>query len=275
MKPLIMAAAINENKVKPDSKCPSCSGPRVIGGFTIRTFNNQYHPQASMTQVLENSDNTGMIFVGEKLGLEKVYSYLEKYGFGKKTNIDLEGEEEGNLRPKKDWREIDLATATFGQGIAVTQIQMLKGFAALANGGFSITPHVASKTSDDKKAYPVNFKKGDRILKEDTTMAVKDMLVSVTERSPLRFSRDLHPELKNYRIAAKSGTAQIPIAGHYDSNKTIGSVIGFVPAEKPRVLVYVRLIEPSVRSWGSDTAGPIFFNIMDDLLKHYGIPPRG
>ncbi len=273
IKPLIMAAAINEGKVKPETVCDRCAGPRQIEGGIIRTFNNKYHPNTTMTETLENSDNTGMVFVGEKLGKEKLLHYLDIYGFGGKTGIDLQGEEAGTFDPGKDWYPLDLATLTFGQGIAVTAVQMIRGYCALANGGMLVTPQVVTSVRDGDRAVEIKPKIGPRVLSEATTKTIAEMMVSVTEKSPLHFPRDRIAGLSRFKIAAKSGTAQIAIAGHYAQGKTIGSVIGFAPADNPKFLLLVKLNEPAVRPWGSDTAGPIFFAIAHDLLLYYGISP--
>lgn len=272
-KPLIMAAALNENKVTPATKCDRCLGPRVIDGGVIRTFNDQYHPETTMTEVLENSDNTGMVFVGEKLGRELLFNYLNRYQFGKKTGIDLEGEETGLLKTASQWYPLDLATVTFGQGIAVTPIQMVRAFSAIANGGYLVNPHVVTRFVKGERVIPVDPKTGSRILSFETSKTVTRMLVGVTEKSPLHFPRDRVAGLEKFKIAAKSGTAQIPISGHYEQAKTIGSVIGFAPADNPKFLILVKLDEPSVRPWGSDTAGPIFYNLVHDLLLYYGVSP--
>lgn len=274
MKPVIMSMALEEGKVKPTSRCPVCSGPRVIGEYTIRTFNNQYHPNLTMTQVLENSDNTGMVYIGELLGKKTIYNYLQKYEFGNLTGIDLQEEETGTIKPLSQWYPIDAATINFGQGIAVTPIQMVRAFNVIANGGRLLKPYIVEEELENNgKKINVAPKDSKIIISKETANILTEMLVSVTEKSPLHFPKERTPQLNNYRIAAKSGTAQIPIYGSYDPNKTIGSVIGFAPVNKPRFLVYVRLVEPAVRPWGSDTAGPIFFKIMADLLLHFGIPP--
>lgn len=273
LKPLIMSAALNEKLVTPQTKCDRCDGPRVIGEYTINTFNNKYHPDSTMEEVLENSDNTGMVFVAEKLGSSKLYDYFKSYGLGEKTGIDLEEETTSEIRPKDEWRPIDLATASFGQGIALTRLQILRAFAAIANQGKLPKPIVVKEILTPGKVVTVESETVRQVIKPAVAEALTEMLVSVTEKSPLHFPRDRIPELNGYRIAAKSGTAQIPVAGHYDPNKTIGSVVGFAPADNPRFVVLVSLVEPSVRPWGSDTAGPIFFEIIKELFLYYGIQP--
>jgi cell division protein FtsI/penicillin-binding protein 2 len=267
MKPLIMAAAINENKLEPQTRCPVCSGPRSIGGGVIKTFNEQYHPGATMIEVLINSDNTGMVYVGEILGKDLLLKYLSKFRFGEKTGVDLQEEESGKV--KKEWYPLDLATVTFGQGIAVTSLQMVRAFAAIANGGFMVTPQVATKIGDFEVKPHIN----EQILSAKTAQVIKEMMVQVNLKSPLHFPFERTANLSRYRVAAKSGTAQIPISGKYTDDKTIASVIGFAPADDPKFVVYVKLNEPNVRIWGSDTAGPVFYNIIRDLLLYYNVAP--
>src|SRR3989344_3790458 len=141
-KVLVMSAVLNEDLVKPDTVCDKCFGPISIGGFLIRTWNGKYYPDTTLKDVIIHSDNTGMVFVGQRLGLDKFYSYLENYGFGQPTKIDLQDESAPDIKPKNEWREIDLATASFGQGIAVTPIQMVRAVSAIANGGNLMEPHI-------------------------------------------------------------------------------------------------------------------------------------
>ncbi len=273
MKPLVMAAAINENKVTPETRCDRCDGPRKIGEYYIHTFNDQYHPNLTMSETLINSDNTGMVFVGEKLGFDKLYSYFEKYGFGSKSGIDLQEEEEGSLRNFNDLYPVDKATLTFGQGIALNAVQMVKAWAVLANGGVEITPHVVSKIQTDGKEIELKTPKGRRIISASTAKVLTQMLVRVANESPVHFPLDRVSELSKFRIAAKSGTAEISAGGKYQKQGTIASVIGYFPADNPRFLVMVKLNEPEVRPWGSDTAGPVFASIARDLLYYYGVTP--
>lgn len=273
MKPLIMAAAINENTLTPETRCDRCDGPRLVGGFFIHTFNNTYHPNLTMTETLINSDNTGMVFAGEKLGFNSLYEYLKKFGFGQKTGIDLEEEEGGSLRDPDTYYESDRATLSFGQGVAVNAVQMVKAFSALANGGKPVTPHLVSDVWDGQKKIKLNWKTGPQVISESTAKTVTEMMVQVCEESPTRFPRERIRELEKYKIACKSGTAQIAIGGKYKEKGTTASVIGFFPANDPKFLIYVKLVEPELRPWGSDTAGPVFFNIIRDLINHYLISP--
>lgn len=273
IKPLIMAAALNEEAVKPQTKCDRCSGPRVIGDDTISTFNDEYFPDSTMVEVLEHSDNVGMVFVSEELGKDKIYDYLQAFGLDENTGIDLEEETSAQLRPKRQWSEVDWATVAFGQGVALTRVQMLNAFAVLANQGNLLQPTVVKKILTKEEEIEIKPKVIRQVVKPQVARVITEMLVSTTEKSPLRFPRNRIPELDGYRIAAKSGTAQIAVAGEYDPEKTIASVIGFAPADNPRFVILVNLTEPTAAPWGSDTAGPIFFQILKELFLYYGIQP--
>ena len=267
-KVLVMAAALNEDLVQPDTRCDDCSGPISIGGFVIRTWNNKYFPDTNLKDVIVHSDNTGMVFVGRKLGLDKFYSYLGKFGFGKTSDIDLQDESSPDIRPKSDWREIDLATASFGQGIAVTEIQMVRAVAAIANGGNLMEPHVVREVKDEKGSFEVKPKVKDKVIKDSVAQIVKEMMVAAVEEGEAKVFRP-----KGFRIAGKTGTAQIPVAGHYDPNKTIASFVGFAPADDPKFVMLVRYDEPSASIFGSETAAPTFFEIAKQLLLYYKIAP--
>lgn len=267
---LVMAAALNENKITPDTRCDKCSGSREIGGFTIRTWNNKYFPNTTMTEVLEHSDNTGMIFVSEKLGKEKFIQYLKAFGFGLPTGIDLQDESTSQLRLDKSWLAIDLATASFGQGIAVTPIQMVRATAVIANGGKLLEPHVVAKVeTKDGKIIAIEPKVIRQVISASTAKVLTEMMVNAVDKGEARWAKP-----QGYRIAGKTGTAQISLAGHYDENRTIASFVGFAPADEPKFVMLVRLTEPTSSPWGSETAAPLFFSIAKELFSYYGIVPK-
>lgn len=267
-KTLIMSAGINENVVKPDTKCDECSGPVVIGQYSIRTWDNKYRPNETMQDVITQSDNTGMVFVGKKLGQDKLYDYIQRFGFGKMTQIDLEDENSPELRPKKDWKEIDYATATFGQGVAVTPIQMVRAVSSIANGGYLFEPHVVKTITSDNKTIEIKPQIIGQPIAAETAKTVKDMMVKAVDEGE---AGRLAP--RNYRIAGKTGTAQIPIAGHYDADKYMASFIGFAPADNPKFIMLVLYNEPKSSIYGTSTAAPTFFEIAKELLLYYQIPP--
>lgn len=267
-KVFVMAAALNEEVVKAETECDRCFGPRHISGYTIETWNNQYPPNPTMVEVIQHSNNVGMVFVGEKLGIEKFITYLKKFGFGEKTGIDLEGEDSPELRQKDKWREIDLATASFGQGIAVTPIQMLRAVAALANRGQLMRPFVVKKVISGEDTVEIKPKMEGEVVSPTTARVMTEIMVNAVDKGEAKWCKP-----KGFRIAGKTGTAQIPVAGHYDEQKTIASFIGFAPADNPRFAMLVTLYEPTSSPWGSETAAPLWFEIAEELFTYYGILP--
>ncbi len=268
-KSIVMASAIDAGVVTPDTKCDICSGPVSLGGFDIRTWDNNYFPNTSMTDVIIHSDNTGMVFVSKKMGLNRLYSYLNAFGIGHQTDIDLQGEAVPELRSVDQWRSIDVATASFGQGIDVTPIELLEAFSALANGGKRMQPHVVSQIqSDDGEVVTIPPREINQPISAETAQVITEILVDAVNKGEAQFAR-----LHGYRIAGKTGTAQIPISGHYDPSKTVASFIGFAPADNPKFSMLVIYDEPSSSIYGSETAAPTFFTIAKDLLNYYNIPP--
>lgn len=268
-KVLVMAAAIDAGLVEPETKCTKCDGPRVISDYVIKTWNDQYFPDSNMVEIIQHSDNVGMIFVAEQLGVEKLFSYLKNYGLGQKTGVDLEDETTPQLRPEKDWRLIDLATASFGQGIALTPLQMVRAVNTIANEGRLVEPYIVSKVISEDGEIEIKPDLGRQVLKTKTAFILTEMMVNAVDKGEAKWAKP-----RGYRIAGKTGTAQIPVAGHYDEEKTIASFIGFAPADKPKFIMLVTLREPSSSPWGSETAAPLWFDIAKELFTYYGIQPQ-
>lgn len=268
-KVLIMAAALNEKVVEPDTQCDECQGPTVVSGRLIRTWNNKYYPETKMNEVIVHSDNIGMVFVGKKLGIEKAYQYIQDFGLGSITGIDLQDESSAEIRPKNEWREIDLATASFGQGIAVTGIQIVRAVGALANSGKLIEPHVVKAIQNESQVVEIKPKLVKEIISPKTAEIITQMMIEAVEKGE---AKTFAP--KGFKIAGKTGTAQIPVAGHYDPQKTIASFVGFAPADNPRFVMLVRYQEPSSSIFGSETAAPTFFEITKELLTYFNVAPN-
>ncbi len=267
-KVLVMSAALNESAVKEDTKVNE-DGPVAVGEYTIRTWNNEYHGELTMSEVIQHSSNVGMVFAARKLGKDKFIRALHDFGIGEPTGIDLQEESSPELRSDREWREIDLATASFGQGIAVTPIQMVRAVAALANGGAMMEPRVVREIVDGKgKKVEIKPKKVRQVISPQTAAVMTEMMVNAVDQGEAKWAKPV-----GYRIAGKTGTAQIPVAGHYDDKKTIASFVGFAPADNPKFVMLVTLREPSSSPWGSETAAPLFFNIARDLFAYYSIPP--
>ncbi len=272
IKPLIVAAALEEKVIDTKDKCNICNGPVTIGEYEIETWNKEYHPESTVEEILKHSDNVGMVWIGNKLELDNILKYLRKYGFDRKTTIDLEGEVSLPLREEKDWYPIDIATSAFGQGIAITPIQMITAFNALANGGVIVPPRLMEKVSENNNnniTWQYRPPKGKRIISKETTNLVKEMLISAVNDGEAKWTR-----LKNYTVAGKTGTAQIAVRGKYDEEKTIASFIGYAPADNPRFTMLVSLVEPTSSQWGSETAAPLWFDVTSKLLYLWGVSPH-
>ena len=269
LKPLIMSAALDANLVTPQTKCNICDKPVSIGGYEIRTWNNEYFKDINMVDVIRHSDNTGMVFVGQKMGIDRMINSLNKFGIGEGTGIDLQGETSQSLPPKNKWYAVDLATRAFGQGISVTPIELLVAFSSIASGGLRMEPHVvgAIQTADGK-TIKISPKVLGRTISENTSKVMTEMLVNAVNKGEASFAR-----LKGYRIAGKTGTASIPIAGHYDPNKTVASFIGYAPADNPKFVMLVIFDKPTSSIYGAETAAPVFFDIARQILLYYGISP--
>lgn len=268
-KVLVMAAGIDSGLVTPDTRCDSCAGPVEIGGYNIKTWNDQYLPNITMNEVIQHSDNTGMVFVSKKLGLERFVDYIKKFGLGSITGIDIQGEVTEALRPLKKWHEIDLATASFGQGISVTPIQLITAVNSIANGGKLMRPMVVDKIiTPDNRTIQIKPQEVGQTVSSATAKVVTWMMVNAVEKGEAKFAK-----IPNYNIAGKTGTAQIPVAGHYDPTNTNASFIGFFPAEDPKITMLVVINKPHSSIYGAETAAPTFFSIARDLIQKYNIEP--
>ena len=267
-KVLVMAAAIDSEAVKPETICDICGGPVKIDKYTINTWNNEYYPDSTITDILVHSDNVGMVFVGQKLGLDKFLDYFNRFGFEEKTGIDLQDEALPAIKSDSKWTYVDLATASFGQGFLATGIQLLTAVAAIANGGELVQPRLVEKIVSDDRTLPLPVKLKRRVIKPETASVIKDMMVAAAQAGEAKWAA-----VKGYKIAGKTGTAQVAVGGRYEEEKTNASFIGFAPADKPKFAMLVTLKEPSTSPWASETAAPLWFSIAQDLLNHFNVVP--
>ncbi len=268
-KPLVMSSALDSNLVTPQTKCSICSGPVSVSGFDIRTWNDKYYNDNNMVGVIQHSDNIGMVFVAQKLGIDRMINYLSAFGIGDLTGIDLQGEVSQSLAPKELWYPVDLATKGFGQGISITAIELLSATSAIANKGVRMEPHVVGAVEDPNgKISKIPPKILGKPISEQTAKVMTEILVNAVNKGEASWTR-----LKGYRVAGKTGTASIPVKGRYDPNQTIASFIGFAPADNPKFAMLVVLDRPTVSIYGAETAAPIFFSIAKNLLLYYGIAP--
>jgi cell division protein FtsI/penicillin-binding protein 2 len=258
-KVITMASALDYKNIKITDTCPICHGPLQIGEYLIKTWNDKYYPKSNPTEILQHSDNVGMVFISRSMPKNVFLEYIKRFGFGAKTGIDLEGESPSSLRPEKDWYEIDYATASFGQGIAVTPLQMVRAVSALANGGYLIDPRVV-KSLDGRETVSKNRKK---IIGSESASQITEMMINNVENGESKWAKP-----KNLKVAGKTGTAQISILGKYDDRKTIASFIGFAPADKPKFVMLTILREPTSSQWGSETAAPLWFKIATEIDRY-------
>lgn len=266
-KPLVMAAAIDKGVVEPETE-GTFSNFTVVQGYEIHTAQDKAFGKETMTQVLENSDNVAMVWLTEKLGKEDLGKYIKDFGFGVKSGIDLEAEEAGNVLPLRQWREINRATMSFGQGIAMTPIQLTSAFSALANKGILMRPFVVSKViREGGEVLETKPKEARRVIKEETAAKIAGMLVSVVEKGHGKKAK-----VEGYKVAGKTGTAQIPKKeGGYEENAHIGSFAGFFPADDPQITMLVKFNRPQNVEFAESSAAPIFGEIAAWMVNYLGI----
>lgn len=265
-----MGIGLDTGVVGPDTECPVCGGALVVQGHSIKTWNNKYFPTGeTMTKILEHSNNIGTAWLAGKVGREKFYEYAKKLGIGEKTGIDIEGEETGVFYSGSSvLQPLDLATMGFGQGFSTTALKILQIAGAVANGGLMMEPRLVSKITDLDREIQLPPKQVGQVIKSETARVLTQMLVKAVENGE---ARRLVP--KGYRVAGKTGTAQIAIAGKYDPNKTIASFVGFAPAEDPKFAMIVKYVEPTTTPHGATTAVPTFMAITKDLFGYFGLAP--
>lgn len=267
MKPITMAAALDKGIINPNTTYED-KGFVKVGGTTIKNYTSKPNGVQTMTQVLEKSLNTGAVFVQQKMGKDIFLEYLEKFGFNDKTGIDLKNETKGNLSNLKG--DVEYATAAFGQGIAITPIEIATAFSAIANDGVLMRPYVVDKiiysNGTEKKTEPKEVR---RVISSDTASRLTAMMVSVVKNS-----FDKKAGVPGYLIAGKTGTAQIPDFknGGY-SDQTIHSIEGFFPAYNAKFSVLIKIDEPKGIRFASDSITPLFKQIAEYLLNYYEIPP--
>ncbi|PIQ73605.1 hypothetical protein COV58_01620 [Candidatus Roizmanbacteria bacterium CG11_big_fil_rev_8_21_14_0_20_36_8] len=267
-KPLVVAAAIEEKKLKPNDIYNE-KGSIKIGEYSISNWNDKYEGKISIQRILEKSSNVGMVYVGETLGKENLFKYIKKYGFGSYTEVDLQGEVTGQVKSIEEWYPIDAATFSFGQGISLTGMQLVRAFGSVINGGYLMRPYIVREVIEDGIKKIREPKIQEQVLSKKTSDTMKKILVSVVNNAEATWKI---PE--GFTFGGKTGTAQIAVSGTYDASKTIASFIGFAPADEPEFLMLVVIDQPKTSEWGSETAAPLFFDIASELLVHFNVQPQ-
>lgn len=269
-KAITMAAALDTDAVGPQTTYVD-EGLAQIGSHTIRNSDNKSYGVQTMTRVLEQSLNTGAIFAMRETGQQSFKSYVERFGFGEAAGIDLQSEVSGNTGALNEKGEIYFATASFGQGITVTPLQLVSAFASIANGGQLMRPYVVRAVREkDGVMREIRPEIRRQVVSERTAKLLSAMLTSVVERG-----HGKRAGVPGYYIAGKTGTAQIPKKDGpgYEPGAHIGSFIGFGPVEDPVFAMAVRIDRPRDVQFAESSAAPLFGKIAQFLLQYYGIPP--
>jgi cell division protein FtsI (penicillin-binding protein 3) len=270
-KGMLAAAALEERVVAPAEMFFCENGALRVGRWTI----NDSHPHGwlSFAEVIQVSSNIGVTKVAQRLGRERYHRYLEAFGFGRRTGIELPGESPGILRPADKWAQVDLAVHAFGQGVSVTPVQMAAAYGAIANGGVLMRPFVVRRVVSPTGALVAETAPAAvrRVLSEKTARTVTELLRRVVEEKTGTGTR---ARLEDFPVAGKTGTAQkvnLQIGGY--SSKRIGSFVGFVPADRPRAVIFVAIDEPSTSSYGGVVAAPVFRAIAAAAMQRLGVEP--
>jgi len=268
MKAFTMSIGLNEGKVTPDMPFFD-TGSVTIGKDVIYNFNHHKYGQQTMTGVLENSINTGAVYVSQQISHETYLDYMDKFGFGAKTGVDLQGEVYSKNTLLRNGSEMGFATASFGQGIETTPIQLVAGFCAFANGGKLVKPHIVEKIVRDKNEDFIETEViQNQIVSTKTVSEITAMLTSVVEKG---YGGGKVP---GYYLAGKTGTAEVPYENKkgYYPDKTIQSFVGYGPALNPQFVILVKLDDPKV-SKSSLSAVPVFKKLAQYIINYWQIPP--
>lgn len=270
-KPITMAGALEEGKITPQTTYVD-EGKVKVGGYTIYNYDSRVWGKQSMTGVLEKSINTGAVFAEEQLGNKKFLDYVKKFKIFEKTGIDLQGEIFSENKNFKKGYEINFVTASFGQGIEMTPIQIVRAFCVIANGGKLVKPYVVERISNGSEEIKTRPEISEPIISPKTASQLTTMLVSVVENGYGKAAK-----IPGYYIAGKTGTAQVSwsaldIDKSGYSDKTWQSFIGYAPAFNPKFLILVKLDNPKTKT-AEYSALPIFHDLARYIIDLWQIPP--
>ncbi len=268
LKVLLAAAALDTQNVRPEERIFCELGHYQVGSHII----HDHHPYGTLTfaEVLQHSSNIGAAKIGERLGKKTYHKYLRDFGIGQRTGVDLPMESPGILAPVDNWARINLVTASFGQGVAVSPLQLASAYAALANGGMLMKPYLVKEVLDaDGKAVKANSPTPIRqVVRPETAHLLMQLLEKVVEKEGTGW----RAHLDGVRVAGKTGTSQKTNAsGGYSAHGRIASFIGIVPADQPRFVILVAIDEPKTAVYGGEVAAPVFQAIARQALARIGI----
>lgn len=269
---ITLASVLEEGLVDLEKDIFYDAGSTTISGARIRCWKAGGHGTETYLQVVENSCNTGFVSLGFKLGKEKLFNYIKKFGFGSKTGVDLNGEENGILFNLDKVGDLELATTSFGQGVSVTPIQQIVAVSAAINGGYLMKPYIVKSLNEPvtntviKENKPTIVRK---VISEETSTKVRYALESVVANGTGR-----NAYIENYRVGGKTGTAQKVKNGVYMVGNYIVSFIGFLPADDPEVVVYIAIDYPKgITQYGGTVSAPIAREVLLDSISTLNIKP--
>ncbi|UCG24520.1 MAG: penicillin-binding protein 2 [Chloroflexota bacterium] len=268
MKLITMSAALDSGTVTPQTTYYD-SGVIVLGGHPLYNWDRSARGTVDMTGLLANSLNVGAATIASWMGPDTFYNYFQRFNFGRPMGIDVMAEAGGQLPLPGDelWTETNLGTNAFGQGMAVTPLQMVASVSALANDGYLMQPYLVQSIRKDGQIVEHEPTVISRPISEQTADVVTAMAVNAVR------TEVFGAQVVGYTVAGKTGTAQIPEGGIYHPSDTIASFIGWLPADDPEIIVLIKLDRPKASPWGSTTAAPAFAELATDLVALLDIPP--
>ncbi len=271
-KVFLMAAALNEAVISTRQSFDCENGSYRVGGRVIH--DHKPYQNLKPTEIIKYSSNIGAAKIGKLLERQTFYNYIRDFGFGERTGIDLPGEGIGLLREPDKWFEVDLAAISFGQGISVTPMQLASATAAIANGGYLMEPYVVDRVVDSQGQVTLQNKPlvVRKVIARDVAQVVTAMMETTTEEG----GTAVNARVPGYRVAGKTGTAQKVdmVTGGYSADKRVGSFVGFLPADNPRLVILVIIDEPKKGVYGSLTAAPVFSKIAAQAMHYLKISPN-
>jgi cell division protein FtsI (penicillin-binding protein 3) len=267
-----MAAALNEAVVSTKQKIDCENGKFRVGGKDIH--DHKKYQKLTPAEIIKYSSNIGSAKIGKLLERETFHSYITDFGFGQQTGIDLPGEAIGLLRPPNKWFEVDLAAISFGQGLSVTPIQLAAATAAIANGGYLMEPYVVERVVDSQGQ--VTSRNQPRVVRKVIAQDVAKIVTHMMEMTTEEGGTATNARVPGFRVAGKTGTAQKvdAVTGGYSADKRVGSFVGFLPAEAPRLVMLVTIDEPKKGIYGGLTAAPVFSRIAAQAMQYMKVTPN-
>jgi len=272
MKTFLMAGALAAGTLKPTDVIDCERGAYRLDGITVH--DDEVNDKLTPTQILARSSNIGALKIGLQLGEPALYATYRRFGFGEETGLPLPGEASGVLRPKgRPWYDLETAEASFGQGVSVTIVQLAMAMSAIANGGKLLEPILVERVTDGAgevvRESAVHVRR--QVVPAGVARTLAEMLTAVTDKGGTAFQA----AISGFRVAGKTATAQKvdPATGKYSNDKYTAAFVGFVPVEKPRIVVAVMFDEPTLAHHGGELASPVFRRVAESTLRYLGVTP--